>query len=326
MALSDIQVFDQFYLPAIHESLSQMVDGFNAASNGAIVLANAGNVGDYILNSFYDSLVASQRRVDRYGSNTTVSPTDMSATKLVAVKVAGGFGPIRYEPSQMTWLRKPTAEAVEMISRQFAEAVMQDQLNTAIRCLVAAIENQSSAKVDKTGVSKITQTVLNQSHAKFGDMSQSLVAQIMCGAQYHNLIGDNLANTPTLFTAGNVTVVEILGKRVVVTDSPSLTVNDLGSPAGPDIYKVLSLVPNACIIRDPADPIVNIETSNGNQRIETTLQADYDFTVELKGYSWDTANGGKSPSDAELELGSNWDLVVSNIKHSSGVIAIGNQA
>ncbi|HSG61690.1 MAG TPA: major capsid protein, partial [Pseudomonadales bacterium] len=60
----------------------------------------------------------------------------------------------------------------------------------------------------------------------------------------------------------------------------------------------------------------------GKQRIETTLQADYDFGISLKGYAWDTASGGKSPTDAELATGGNWDQVATSIKHTAGVLTL----
>jgi len=320
MALSNMEVFNEYYMPAIYESLAQMIDGFNQSSNGAIQLATAKNTGDFLLTSFYDSLQASQRRVDRYAAIGTVSNTDLTQSDMNMVKIAGGFGPIAFEPSQMSWLQKPTAEAIEIISRQFAEAVMKDQLNTSIAALVAAIENVgATTTVDVSSSDPITQSVLNSSHALFGDMSQSLVCQVMCGAQYHKLIGQNLVNAATLFQSGNVRVVDILGKRVVVTDAPALTVSTTD-------YKVLSLVEGAAMLRDPKDPIVNLDTRNGGGRILTTLQADYDFTLGLKGYSWDTANGGKSPTDAEVATGSNWDKTVSSVKNTAGVLAIGDQS
>jgi hypothetical protein len=78
------------------------------------------------------------------------------------------------------------------------------------------------------------------------------------------------------------------------------------------------------MVMDGSDLITNIQTVNGKQRIETTFQADYTFGLALRGYSWDTTNGGKSPTDAELFTGSNWDLVANSIKGSAGVITIGD--
>ncbi|NNA37726.1 hypothetical protein HBO97_24845, partial [Pseudomonas lundensis] len=50
------------------------------------------------------------------------------------------------------------------------------------------------------------------------------------------------------------------------------------------------------------------------------------FGLGLKGFTWDTANGGKSPTSAELATGTNWDLVANSIKGSAGVITIGDAA
>lgn len=322
MSLSQMEVFNKYFMPATIETLAQMVDKFNAASNGSIVLTTEGFEGDFVMTSFFKNLSNARRRVDRYGTNNAVAPIDLSQDKFVAVKIAGGFGPVRYEPSQMTWLNKPTAEGVEVASRAFAELLLQDQLNTVIAALVAAIGNQgAAATVDVSASKKVDYLTVNESHALFGDHSSQIVAQVMDGIQYHNFIALNLANAQTLFQAGNVRVVDILGRPSVVTDAPAL----FTAAAGEDAAKrrVLSLTTGAALVRDPRNLVSNVETSNGKERIETTLQIDYDFTVGLKGYAWDMANGGKSPTDSEIATGSNWDLVVSSIKHSAGVMAEG---
>lgn len=54
------------------------------------------------------------------------------------------------------------------------------------------------------------------------------------------------------------------------------------------------MVDSAAIVHDGGDIITNIETSNGKERIETTMQVDYTFGLGLKGYTWDEANGGES--------------------------------
>jgi hypothetical protein len=317
-----MEVFNKYFMPATIETLAQMVDKFNAASNGSIVLTTEGFEGDFVMTSFFKNLSNARRRVDRYGTNNAVTPIDLSQDKFVAVKIAGGFGPVRYEPSQMTWLNKPTAEGVEVASRAFAELLLQDQLNTVIAALVAAIGNQgAAATVDVSASKKVDYLTVNESHALFGDHSSQIVAQVMDGIQYHNFIALNLANAQTLFQAGNVRVVDILGRPSIVTDAPALFT--AAAAEDPAKRRVLSLTTGAALVRDPRNLVSNVETSNGKERIETTLQIDYDFTVGLKGYAWDMANGGKSPTDSEIATGSNWDLVVSSIKHSAGVMAEG---
>jgi hypothetical protein len=150
MSLSQMQVFNKYVMPATIETLAQMVDKFNAASAGTIRLTTAGFEGDFLQESFWAGIHSAQRRVDRYAANGAASITDLTQLKHSGVKVAGGFGPVRFEPSQLTWLQKPTAEAIEVASRNFAEALMADQLNTAIAALVAAIANQADATYDVT--------------------------------------------------------------------------------------------------------------------------------------------------------------------------------
>ena len=320
MALSDMKVFNEYVMPATIETLGQMVEKFNGESGGAIRLTTEGFDGDFYQESFFAAIHSAQRRVDRYAAQGAASATDLTQLQKNGVKVAGGFGPIRFEPSQLTWLQKPTAEGIEVASRNFAEALLKDQLNTAVACLVAGIENQGAATtVDVSATGACTYGTMNSSHALFGDNSSNIVANVMNGAQYHKMISQNLTNGAPLFVAGNVQVVDILGRPVIVTDAPALY-----AAGTPNKNKVLGLVDGSAIVYDGGDVISNIETTNGQTRIETTMQVDYGFGVALKGYSWDSVNGGKSPTDGELATGTNWDKVATDIKHTAGVIAIGD--
>ena len=321
MSLSQMQVFNEYIMPATIETLGQMVEKFNAASNGSIRLTTDGFDGDFLQESFFQAIHTAQRRVNRYAANNAQAATDLTQLKHSSVKIAGGFGPIRFEPSQLTWLNKPTAEGIEVASRNFAEALMADQLNTAILALRSAIANQVTVTNDVSATAGVTYAGMNNAHAKFGDRSSDIVANVMTGAVYHKFIGQNLTNTSQLFQAGNVRVIDILGKAVVVTDAPALYVAGF-----PNKEYVLGLAAGAAIVHDAGDLISNIDTVNGKERIETTMQVDYTFGLGLKGYTWDEVNGGKSPSNAAIGTGSNWDKVASDIKHTAGVVLIGDAA
>ncbi|MFV3289194.1 major capsid protein [Pseudomonas sp. NY11955] len=319
MSLSNMKVFNEYLKRTTIETLAQDVEKFNASSRGAIRLTTQGIDGDFLQESFWAGLHGAQRRVDRYAANGAQASTPLSQKQYDSVKIAGGFGPIIWEPSQLSWVQKNPEEALEVISRNLSESIMADQLNTAIAALVAAIGNQPGATNDVSATAGVSYGAINNAHALFGDASQRLVAQVMNGAMYHKLIGQNLVNAERLFTFTGVQVVDILGKAVIVTDSPAL------SEAGtPDKQKVLSLTDGAAVVMDGSDLITNIETSNGKERIETTMQADYTFGLGLKGFTWDTTNGGKSPTNAELATGTNWDLVANSIKASAGVLTIGD--
>lgn len=317
MALSNMQVYQNEIQGVAIELLQQNLNAFNAASGGAIVLSTDAWRGDYSKESFFSALSSAQRRVDRYASNSSASSTNLAQAQVVGVKLAGGFGPILFEPAQMTYLQQSPEQAIMAIAQGFADALLADQLNTAIGAACAAVGGQSSLVNDVSASAGLTQTVLNNSHAKFGDQSGLLICDVMTGAAYHKLIDEALTNTNQLFQSGNVTVVNILGKRVIVTDAASLYV------AGtPNKSKVLSLTAGGIIVDNSGDIQTNLQTNNGKLRIETTWQADYTFGLKLKGFKWDIANGGASPTDAELTTASNWDLAVSNVKQTLGTLAI----
>lgn len=324
MALSDMKVFNEYLKHTTIETIAQMVEKFNAASNGAIRLTPQGIDGDFLQESLWAGLHSAQRRVDRYAANGAQSATALAQVQANSVKVAGGFGPILWEPSQLSWIQKNPAEALEVISRNLSEAIMADQLNTAIAALVAAISNVAGATNDVSATAGVTYGAINGAHAKFGDASGLLVAQVMTGEVFHKLVGQNLANAQQLFNSQSVNIVDILGRPVIVTDAPALYSAAVADPVAPAKQKVLSLADSAAIVHDGSDVVTSVQTSNGKERIETTFQADYSFGMGLKGYAWDIANGGKSPTNAELATGSNWDLFVSSVKSSAGVITIGD--
>ncbi len=321
MALPNMQVYDEQIRLRTIELLGQSTDKFNAASGGSIILELGTWMGNYDRNSFYSSLAGAQRRVDRNAANAAASSTALSESEVVGVKVAGGFGPVIFEPSQLTWLASQPEEAINAIAAGFADALLADQLNTIVGCGVAAVENQAALVNDvsalTSGAGALTQTALNGSHAKFGDMSGMLIADVMTGAAYHKLLEKGLENGERLFESSNVTVQSILGKTFVVSDIPSLL--ETGTP---NKTKVLSLVGRGLIVDGASDIITNMDTTNGNERIDTTWQADYAFGTKVKGYAWDIANGGASPDDAALFTGSNWDLAMTSTKHTAGTLCI----
>ncbi|MCD8213266.1 MAG: major capsid protein [Campylobacter sp.] len=319
MALSDMKVFSEYLMGTAVETLSQDIEKFNQASGGAIVLNAKGFDGDFMQESFFKGVHSAQRRVDRYAANNAATTTTLKQEQLNGVKIAGGFGPVVMEPSQMSWIQKEPAQALEVISRNMSQALMGDMINTAISALVAALVNTADVVADVSASGGINYSNLNNAHAKFGDRSAAIIANVMTGSVYHKLIGQNLANAARLFEAGGVLVVDILGKKVVVTDAPALY-----KSGTPNKDYVLGLTSGAAIVSDASDLITNIQTNNGKQRIETTYQVDYTYGLSLKGYAWDISSGGKSPSDAKLATGTNWQKVVASIKDTAGVLLIGD--
>lgn len=321
MALSDMRVYNDDIVGTTIELLGQRTAQFNEASGGAIVLSTTAWRGDFSRESFFNQIAALKRRVDRYAAIAPQAASALTQGEIVGVKIAGGFGPVLFEPAQLTWLNEDPASAIRAISEGFADALLADQLNTSVAAAIAAVAGQATLTNDVSASSGITLNAINGAHAKFGDASQMLVADVMSGATWHSLVDKALTNSSQLFASGNVTVVDILGKRYVISDIPALFEAGI-----PDKAKVLSLVSGGIVVDNTTDIISNIETNNGQSRIQTTWQADYTFGLRLKGYAWDVANGGKSPLDAELNTSTNWDKAVADNKHTLGVLTIGDAA
>lgn len=316
-ALTDMKVFNTQLQTAIIKKLTQKTDLFTSASG--IALVNEAMMGDFKEEAIWNNVSEALRDVDAYAVQATVAATGLSQDQINDVKTMKAFGPLTWEPNQLSWIGKNPGEALSVISESLSMAVMQDQVNKAIGVLVAALGNESTANLDVSALvgdlGAVTQKTLNSAHALYGDSSQNLTSQVMTGATSHKLLGQALDNGAQLFSEGTVRVIDILGKRTVITDSPALVAGGK--------ERVLSLLPMAATIASNNDFRSSIVEGTGQTRLETTYQAEYTENVSVKGYSWNTAV--KSPVKAQLETGTNWALVMP-LKESAGVLLIADPA
>jgi hypothetical protein len=313
-----MKVFNDFLYQAITETIDQQVALFNAASAGTITLTTKRNVGDFAHKASFKAISGLIRRRDSYGTGA-VSSVALAMLQNSSVKIAGGTPPIAFEPQQFTWIQQNPELAAVVIGEQVAQGLLQDYLNSGLAAARAAFVNVGATALYTVPSSgKTTLNALNRGAQLFGDRAQAITAWVMHSTPQHDIFDQALTNTAQLFSFGTVQVREDgFGRRYVVTDSPALSVTS-GSPAVTDYY-TLGLVPNAIVIEDNDDFFANTETSNGNENIQRTWQAEYTFNLSLKGYTWDTANGGKSPTDSEIGTGSNWDKTATSLKDTAGV-------
>lgn len=318
MALTDMKVFNDYLYQAITEVVDQQVALFNSAAAGTIVLTSKRNVGDFAHKASFAAIAGLMRRRDSYGTGD-ISPVALTMLQHSSVKVAGGTVPVIFEPQQFTWIQQNPEIAAVVIGEQFAKGLLQDYLNSGLAAARAAIVNVgSSALYTVPSNGALSLNGLNRGAQKFGDRAQEIAAWAMHSTPQFDLFDKALTNTAQLFSFGTVQVREDgFGRRFIVSDSPSLSVTG-GSPAVTDYY-TLGLVPNAVVVEDNNDFFANTETSNGTENIKRTWQAEYTFNLSLKGYTWDTTSGGKSPTNAEIATGTNWDKVATFLKDTAGV-------
>jgi len=323
MSLSALKVFSQYAKGSMTEVLLQQVDLFNAATSGGITLVVKQNDGDFSDFSFWKKLEGIVRRRNAYGTGT-VSALSLEQLLDTSVKIAAGTPPVNIPPSEMKWILKDPKESAAVYGQQLAKGQMADMLNAAISAVRAAlVQNGVATYLDaKTG--KYTWITNNSAAAKFGDRASNLVCNVMHSKVYFDVIEGNLTNAANLFTFGGVRIqADPMGRPLVITDSPDL-INPTGIVAteGSEVpsYYSLMLVSGAVSVNDNGDFEQNIETKNGGENIERTVQSEWSFNLGVKGFAWDKTNGGKSPTTAALGTGTNWDKYASDTKDLAGVV------
>lgn len=316
MATSDMIIFNEQTQLVATETVAQALAAFNEASGGAILIGSSSTLGDYIEEASYKAISALVTRRDAYGSGT-LSTKALQQIKDVSVKIDQSIGPVEWTIEQFQRLLKSESEAGITIGEQAAEAMIQDYLNTTASSLAAAIGNQATLVNDysATGTAKLVE--LNKAAGKFGDRQQSLVAWLMHSKVFTDLTNEAVTNTNRLYNIGNIQVMQDgLGRRYVVTDAPSLVV-----AGAPDTYNTIGMVPGAAMVE--TQPLLTMTQPKADQEnMGTIWKGESSFTLGLKGYAWDIANGGKSPTDAEVATGTNWDLIASSTKDTAGVMLI----
>jgi len=315
----DLVVFNKQVSTTITELVDQEVNKFNEASGGVLVLASGANKGDFSIESMFKQIGGLVRRRDAYG-NGTVPPKRLEQLANTAVKVAAGTPPIEFEPQQYLWIQENPTLAALKIGEQLAKAKLQDMLNAVIRTLVAALKGNPAIVHDGTDAGP-NWRVLNQGAGKFGDRSGALAAWVLHSTVLTNLYDNALSNAERLFTFGTVNVMrDPFGRIFVVTDADPL----INPAAGEDeiTYNTLGLVPGAGLVQDNGDFNAVMVDQVGNENISRIYQAEWTYNVGLAGYSWDQANGGKSPNDTALGTSANWDKTASSNKDTAGVLVV----
>jgi len=319
VALSDLSVFSEYAYLAATEVLAQQIDLFNAASDGVITLTVKGRQGDFSDEIYFAKIAGIVRRRNPYGSGA-VTEKVLKQLDDVKVKVAAGTPPIRLDPAQWRWIMMDPATAGAAMGQQIAVETLADMLNTAVGATTGALINEGATVTNDmsgvgTGIVAFSDFVTAQQ--LFGDYSSAIRAWIMHSKPIGDLWKNAITNSEFLFNYGNVAVTrDPFGRIFVVSDIPALVI------AGTPTYATLGLVPGAVYVERSDDFDDNYSTLNGNENITRTYQAEWSYSLGIKGYAWDKTNGGHAPTDAALFTGTNWDKISTSIKDTAGVVLI----
>lgn len=311
----DLHVFNKQTYIAMTETVAQDVNKFNEASQGTIILLNEPTGGDFDLKASFKAIQGIVRRRDAHGSGT-VTAKRLEQLLDVAVKVAAGTPPIEYEEQQYRWVMQNPELAALTIGEQLGKAKIADMLNAGIQGGVSAIGGNADA-VEGDGTADASFRLFNKGAGRMGDRSGALRSWIAHSSTMTGLYDNALANTERLFFYDGINVIrDPFGRLFVITDSPALITENAGVTA----YNSLGLVQEGIVIKDNNDFNAVVVPTVGNENIKYTYQAEWSYNVGVKGYAWDMAKGGKSPTDAAIGTATNWSKISSSIKDTAGVL------
>jgi hypothetical protein len=293
---------------------------FNAATNNALILRPGSNHGDYVENSFYaempDMIKHRNPRADAALSDVT-----FTMERERTVKVGRTAGPVKWDDTQLAWIKRSPDEAGTVIGFNFAEQKFRKYFDLMISILVAAMSNDAaSLRTDVTAAVGVAANFnlanMNTAMSKFGEAYTKLGVWLVHSKPMFDLFGANLTNTANLFEFAGVRITtDHLGKPLIMSDSPSL----VNTVPNPDQYRCLCLTPGSIIFEENNDYKSEYEKILGRTNLGNRWQAEWSFNASVKGYSWDAANGGTSPNDAALVVATNWDNVTNTHKNLPGV-------
>ena len=321
---ADWKVYDDQYQAAYAESVAQKINILLERANGAIVIRDENVPGNYIKSSFFKmpSGLVSRRIATGTGSTSAVTPVTVAQGEQARVRLSRKIGPvdITFDALRKTGITPDTFSMY--LGQMVAESRVQKMLNDALLAAKAAA-NKANTLHDQSAltVKTLKRAVLAAGMKKLGDYREDIVCWVTHSKSYGDLVDE--ANLATAGAEPIITGVALygaqppaLGRPVMVTDSSALF-----SDETVDKYFTLGLTPGAIEITVDGQlsaPVVQEVT--GLENLVLRMQAEADWFLGIKGYTWDTGNGGANPDDTALGTTTNWDLAATSEKHASGVL------
>jgi len=329
---TDFTIDNQYFHTGMFEGVTQNLGLFNEVSGGAVRLTDDRYAGHYNDRLLYKTMEDAWNRRDITAA-TAISSAD--TTNVVEADQRGvKFNSKMFVPFVLHAFQKNFDPGMkgdyQEISRKIGQATavgrLKQQVNHALYAARAAIKGQAASLHAATVSSanyagKLNSGDLNTGRAKLGDASGKLRCWVMHSVPYFNLVGNQVADKVTgvsdfILREGSGLTYNI---PVLVIDSPALlaTVGS-GSTAYTEYY-TLGLVEDAVMISNSEPEVMVAEVVTGGENLIINLQGEGAHNIEVKGFQWDSGNGGINPTEAAIATGTNWDLALASVKNRAGV-------
>jgi len=292
------------------EVIMQNSESFTNGTNGAILVSSKSIMGDLEATSMLGEIA------NIIGGRDINATTNATVKNLVSrdennIKLFWGTGAIEFGLTEATRYGADANAFSVAVGEQIGKGIVNYLLNGAIAGLVGSISSQPTL-ITGDGTAKITHSLLNQGLKPMGDARGSVVAWVMNGATYADLLDGALAVTTYNVAGGAINdgAVGTLGLPTFVSDSPALAM-----ATGVAVLGVTSSAINA--IESASRNFVS-EIISGGENLKYRIQAEGEFALDVKGYSWSA--GTTNPSQVALATSTNWTMKASDVKSTAGVL------
>jgi hypothetical protein len=306
---SSMVIYDRLMQTAYLERIQDVIDGFNGASSGAMVLRSEAVEGDVTRDAFYtlDATVG-HRNVNSVGAASGVA---FGADEMITVKTPWGFGPVESTEESFKRRNRTPEEHFTLSGQQLADHALRYQLRAAFASLEAAI-GANTAMVASGNWEEDGKKLLTKGMRTLGDQFNRVAIWAMNSAEYFNLVDQAISDK--IFEEAGLVVYGgqpgTMGKPVLVTDE---------APA--DI--IFGLQAGAVEIVESQAPGILNERVGGLDNIVIRTQAEGAFNVGMMGYSWGVNNSTPAPANpnlTQLGTGANWVKYAQSNKATAGFI------
>lgn len=320
---TNFKVYQDELRGGIVETLTQASNFFNSAGN-AIVMSTVSRRGDYAKESFFKNISSLVSRRDTTSVSAATS-LPLTMDEIISVKLNRKVGPVdqTYDAFAKVAMNMSPQEFSILLGGMVGKAMQVEMLNSALRAARAALVNQSSVFYD-AGTGTLTTANLVDGLAKFGDAAQNITAWVMHSKQYFDLIKHQIGTSANGDIVSGIVVQAAspatLNRPVIVTDSDALVVAGGSGSGAYNDYHVLGLTQNAVVVENSETERMVLDEVTGLEQLVVRLQGEFAYNLGVKGFKWDTGNGGANPSDANVGTGSNWDPAMTSYKDFAGVV------
>lgn len=304
---SDLIIYNDQAQTAYLERVQDVIEVFNAASQGTVILDSEAIEGDFRQRAFYK--IGGSLGHRNVNSTDPVAGTKIDAGEMVGVKAPWKYGP--YETTEEAFKRRARSpeEFSQLVGQDMADAFLQYAIGAAFGSLEAAIGG-NAGMVAAASIAVDGKKALTKGLRKFGDRSGRIAVLAMHSSVYFDLVDD--AIDTKLFEEAGVVVYGglpgTMGKPVLVSDE-----------IGEDL--IFGLQANAARITESQAPGVRSYNVNDQENLAIAYRAEGAFNVELLGYSWakDVA-APANPNLAQLATAANWVKHTTSDKVTAGVL------